>query len=82
MTIRINTIGGKSPTTLCIFKHCRVLISFTVSLMCLCATCLSDASVYHWLNQCQVLCSLPTHYATRVALHTGTVLCLPDLTET
>ena len=25
-------------------------------------------------QECQVFCSLPTHYATRVALHTGTVL--------
>ena len=49
--------------------------------MCHSATFLSAASVCHWLNQCQMLCSLPTHHATRSALHTGTVLCLPAVSK-
>jgi hypothetical protein len=38
------------------------------------------ASVRHWLNHgCQVPCSLPEHYATSAAQHTGTVLCIKQL---
>jgi len=47
----------------------------TINLMCLFATSPSATSARHWLKQgCQVFCSLPTHYSTSVALHTGTVL--------
>ena len=61
----------------------------TISLMCLFATSPNATSVRHWLKQgCQVYCSLPTHYSTNVAQHTGTLLlvtylpiCLPSLTK-
>ena len=57
---------------------CSTAVShLTVSLMCLSATSPNAASVCHWLKQgCQVCCSLPEHYATSAAQHTGTVLKL------
>ena len=71
---RINTAGGKSPATLCIFKHWVSTQKFhgqtDASLRSLCKCCFRPP-----------LAEPPAHYATRVPLHIGTMLCLPTVSK-
>jgi hypothetical protein len=82
LATKINTGGGKSLATRSIFKQWVSAQKFHGQ---------PDASVCNLSKCCflppgaepryQVFCSLPTHYATRVALHNGTVLCLPTASK-
>jgi hypothetical protein len=59
------------------FVYPRAMFHLTVNLTRLSATSPNAASAHHWLNHgCQVSCSLPEHYATSAAQHTGTILVL------
>ena len=70
------TFGGKSPTAVCSFKQCisaeifhyQFCVPFSELSKCCFLPSLAEP------QECQVYLSLPIHYATRVALHTGTVL--------
>jgi len=80
LTIRIKTAGGKSPATLCIFKHCISALKFhgqfDVS-FCDLSKCWFRPPLAE--PHCQVFCSLPTlRYQSGPAEWYGGVPAWPD----